>query len=395
MSAPKFLFTSESVSEGHPDKVCDQISDAVLDAALAQDENAHVACETFATTEYILIGGELSYKGPRLPYEEIARSVLRKIGYTSPSLGIGADTCKIEVRVQDQSPDIAMGVNRGDILSMGAGDQGIMFGYATTESEGYMPLPVTIAHKLVRLATSLRKEGKLPGSRPDMKSQVTIEYLPSGPRIDTMLMSVQHDEDVDLDAFKKQIHEKVMIPVAQSFGMNTDFKVLINPTGRFVIGGPKGDTGLTGRKLIVDTYGGSSRHGGGAFSGKDPSKVDRSASYYARYIAKNLVAAGAAERLEVQLSYAIGVAEPLSFSLSTFGTKHYEDSVILEAIEKFFDARPGAIIEAFHLNKPTWKYADICNYGVYGRPDVDLPWERLDKVEQLKAFFADKERVSE
>ena len=393
MEAPKFLFSSESVSEGHPDKVCDQISDAILDAALAQDKDAHVACETFATTEFILIGGELSYKGPRLPYEQIARDVLRKIGYTSKEIGIGADTCEIMVKVQDQSADIAMGVNRGDILQMGAGDQGIMFGYATTESEGYMPLPITIAHKLVRVATSLRKNGELKGSRPDMKSQVTIEYLPEGPRIDTVLMSVQHDPDIVFEDFKKEIVNKVMIPVAESFGLNTDFRILINPTGRFVIGGPRGDTGLTGRKLIVDTYGGSSRHGGGAFSGKDPSKVDRSASYYARYIAKNLVAAGAAERLEVQLSYAIGVAEPLSFSLSTFGTKHYEDSDILMAIEKFFDARPGAIISAFGLNTPTWKYADICNYGVYGRPDIDLPWERLDKVEDIKAFFKDKKRV--
>ena len=368
MEAPKFLFSSESVSEGHPDKVCDQISDAILDAALAQDKDAHVACETFATTEFILIGGELSYKGPRLPYEQIARDVLRKIGYTSKEIGIGADTCEIMVK-------------------------GIMFGYATSESEGYMPLPITIAHKLVRVATSLRKNGELKGSRPDMKSQVTIEYLPEGPRIDTVLMSVQHDPDIVFEDFKKEIVNKVMIPVAQSFGLNTDFRILINPTGRFVIGGPRGDTGLTGRKLIVDTYGGSSRHGGGAFSGKDPSKVDRSASYYARYIAKNLVAAGAAERLEVQLSYAIGVAEPLSFSLSTFGTKHYEDSDILMAIETFFDARPGAIISAFGLNTPTWKYADICNYGVYGRPDIDLPWERLDKVEAIKAFFKDKKRV--
>ena len=387
MEKPRFLFTSESVSEGHPDKVCDQISDAILDAALAQDPDARVACETFATTEYILIGGELTYKGERIPYEKIARDVLRNIGYTKPELGIGADTCKIEVKIHEQSPDIAQGVDRGDLLSMGAGDQGIMFGYATNESKGYMPLPISIAHKLVREATRLRKEDSSLHFRPDMKSQVTIEYAENGPRIDKILMSIQHDDDIDMELFKKNVKERVMIPVAESFGLNTDFEVYINPTGRFVLGGPAGDTGLTGRKLIVDTYGGSSRHGGGAFSGKDPSKVDRSASYYARYIAKNLVAAGAADRLEVQLSYAIGVAKPLSVSLSTFGTKHYDDELILEAIDTFFDARPGAIIEQLQLRKPTWKYSNICNYGVFGRPDVDLPWERLDKVDALIAFF--------
>ncbi|HAS56785.1 MAG TPA: methionine adenosyltransferase, partial [Firmicutes bacterium] len=262
------------------------------------------------------------------------------------------------------------------------------FGYATNESSGYMPLPLTIAHKLVRTATSLRKEGKFIHARPDMKSQVTIDYTdPKNIRIKTILMSIQHDEEADMDEFKKYVHEKIMIPVAASFNLNTDFSYLINPTGRFVIGGPKGDTGLTGRKLIVDTYGGSSRHGGGSFSGKDPSKVDRSASYYARYIAKNLVAAGAADRLEIQLSYAIGVSNPMSISLSTFGTSHYEDEVILNAIDTYFDARPGAIISNFKLNEPTWKYADICNYGVFGRPDVNLPWEKLDKVGELKEFF--------
>ena len=394
MEKPRFLFTSESVSEGHPDKVCDQISDAILDAALAQDPSARVACETFATTEFILIGGELTYRGPTLPYEEIARGVLRRIGYTHKDIGIGADTCQIVVKIHEQSGDIAQGVDHGDILSMGAGDQGIMFGYATTESKGYMPLPVSIAHKLVREATRLRKEDPSLHFRPDMKSQVTIEYLEESPRIDTILMSVQHDDGIDMELFRENIYRKIMIPVAESFGLNTDFKVLINPTGRFVLGGPAGDTGLTGRKLIVDTYGGSSRHGGGAFSGKDPTKVDRSASYYARYIAKNLVAAGAAERLEVQLSYAIGVSEPLSISLSTFGTKHYEDEDILEAISLFFDARPGAIISSFGLNKPTWDYANICNYGVFGRPDVDLPWERLDKVDAIKSFFASKRRVN-
>lgn len=385
----EFLFTSESVSEGHPDKVCDQIADAILDGCLRIDKYAHVACEVFATKEFVLIGGEITINSNVVPdYEKIARDTLRKIGYTSPEIGIGADTCKIEIRVNTQSSDIAMGVKHEDTLNMGAGDQGIMFGYATNESEGYMPLPLTIAHKLVRTATSLRKEGKFKHARPDMKSQVTIDYTDrNNIRIKTILMSIQHDETTDLAAFKKYVHDEIMVPVATSFNLNTDFEYLINPTGRFVIGGPLGDTGLTGRKLIVDTYGGSSRHGGGAFSGKDPSKVDRSASYYARYIAKNLVAAGAASRLEVQLSYAIGVAKPMSLSLSTFGTSHYDDEDILRAIETYFDARPGAIISSFKLNEPTWKYADICNYGVFGRPDIDLPWERLDKVEELKKFF--------
>jgi S-adenosylmethionine synthetase len=390
MRKNKVLFTSESVSEGHPDKVCDQIADAILDACLKEDPKSHVACEVFATTEYVLIGGEITTKA-HPDYEAIARGVLRDIGYTNAELGIGADTCKIDVKVKEQSPDIAMGVDRGDILEQGAGDQGIMFGYATTESEGYMPLAISIAHKLVRTATAMRKEGKFPGARPDMKSQVTIDYTtPGSYKIDTILMSIQHDPDVDLDEFRSFVAEKIMKPVARSFGLNDDFKVLVNPTGRFVIGGPQGDTGLTGRKLIVDTYGGASRHGGGSFSGKDPSKVDRSASYYARYIAKNLVAAGAADRLEVQLSYAIGVAKPISIGLSTFHTAHYADDVILEAIEKFFDARPGAIIQNFKLTTPSFRYRDTTNYGCFGRPDLDLPWERLDKVEELKKFFANK-----
>lgn len=383
----KVLFTSESVSEGHPDKVCDKIADSILDECLRLDPYAHVACEVFATTEYIVIGGEITVQG-HVDYEGIARKVLREIGYVSPEIGIGADTCEIVVKVKEQSPDINRGIERQNELEMGAGDQGIMFGYATNESAGYMPLPISIAHKLVRRATILRKNGEFKHARPDMKSQVTIDYTDSKhPKIDNILMSIQHDEETDLNEFKKYVHENIMIPVAKSFGMNVDFSYLVNPTGRFCIGGPKGDTGLTGRKLIVDTYGGSARHGGGAFSGKDPSKVDRSASYYARYIAKNLVAAGAADRLEVQLSYAIGVARPLSVGINTFGTKHYSDDLILEAIDKFFDARPGAIIEAFSLRKPSFKYADTTNYGAFGRPDLSLPWEKLDKVDELKTFF--------
>lgn len=383
----KVLFTSESVSEGHPDKVCDKIADSILDECLKLDPQAHVACEVFATTEFIVIGGEITVNG-HIDYEGIARKTLRDIGYLSPEIGIGADSCEILVKVKEQSPDINMGIERKEKLDMGAGDQGIMFGYATNESAGYMPLAISIAHKLVRTATSLRKNGEFKHSRPDMKSQVTIDYTdPKNPRIDTILMSCQHDETTDIEEFRKYIHENIMIPVAKSFSLNDDFKYLVNPTGRFCVGGPKGDTGLTGRKLIVDTYGGSSRHGGGAFSGKDPSKVDRSASYYARYIAKNLVAAGAADRIEVQLSYAIGVAKPLSIAITTFGSKHYSDEKILEAVNKFFDARPGAIIDSFSLRNPSFKYADTTNYGVFGRPDLDLPWERLDKVEELKEFF--------
>lgn len=386
----KILFSSESVSEGHPDKVCDQIADAILDECLAQDSKSHVACEVFATKEFILIGGEIT-SSAKVDYEAIARDVLRDIGYTDASIGIGCDSCEVKVLVQTQSKDIERGIDKGDPLLQGAGDQGIMFGYATNESHGYMPLPISIAHKLVRTATNLRKSGNFPHARPDMKSQVTIDYTdPNNIRIDTILMSIQHDENVDMEEFKKFIHDEIMVPVSKSFGLNDDFKTLVNPTGRFEIGGPAGDTGLTGRKLIVDTYGGSSRHGGGAFSGKDPSKVDRSASYYARYIAKNLVAAGAADRLEVQLSYAIGVPEPISIGLATFGTKHVEDERILEAIRRFFDARPGAIIEQFRLTKPSFRYRYTCNYGCFGRPDLDLPWEKLDKVEELKKFLFGK-----
>lgn len=385
----KILFTSESVSEGHPDKVCDQIADAILDSCIQKDEKARVACEVFATTEYILIGGEITCAFSP-DYEKIARDVLRDIGYTDKRFGIGADTCHIEVKVKEQSHDIAQGVDRSkDILNMGAGDQGMMFGYASNESKGYMPLAISIAHKLVRTASKLRKEGKFKDARPDMKSQVTIDYSdPKHPRVDTVLMSIQHNPDFDENVFREYVLNSIMKRVVKSFGLNDDFKYLINPTGRFVIGGPEGDTGLTGRKIIVDTYGGTGKHGGGSFSGKDPSKVDRSGAYMARYIAKNLVAAGAAERLEVQLSYAIGVSEPISVGISTFGTAHYSDDIILKTIRHFFDARPGAIITQFSLNKPTFRYRDLSNYGHMGRPDLDLPWEKLDKVPQIKAFFA-------
>ena len=387
MEKKKILFTSESVSEGHPDKVCDQIADAILDACLAVDENARVACEVFATDNYILIGGEITCKSV-VDYAQIARDVLKDIGYDRPEVGTDYHTVKIDVKVKTQSPDISMGVSQEKPEEIGAGDQGIMFGYATDETEGYMPLAISIAHKLVREATNQRKAGVFKGARPDMKSQVTIDYTDKKHiRIDTILMSIQHDEDVNLDEFKAYVRKNIMEKVAASFNLNLDFKVYINPTGRFVIGGPTGDTGVTGRKIIVDTYGGSAEHGGGAFSGKDPTKVDRSAAYYARYMAKNLVAAGVAERLRVQLSYAIGVAEPLSISIKTFKTAKYSDEKILEVIDKVFDARPGMIINQFKMRKPTFKYHKLTNYGHFGRPDLDLPWEKLDKVEQIKELL--------
>ena len=295
---------------------------------------------------------------------------------------------QIDNRIQKQSPDINQGVERGRPEDQGAGDQGIMFGYATKETEGYMPLAISIAHKLMREASNLRHAGKFKGARPDMKSQVTIDYTdPKHIRIDTILMSVQHDPDVDLDAFKEYIHKNIMQKVAKSFGFNTDFAYLINPTGRFVIGGPAGDTGLTGRKIIVDTYGGSAHHGGGAFSGKDPSKVDRSGAYMARYMAKNLCAAGVANKIEVQLSYAIGVPTPISIHIDTFGEHKYSEDKILHIIKEVFDCRPGMIIQNFSLKKPTFRYQDLVNYGHLGRPDINLPWEKLDKVDKIKALL--------
>lgn len=384
MEKEKILFTSESVSEGHPDKVCDQISDAILDECLMQDKNAHVACETFATNNDIIIAGEISH-GIHPNYEKIVKNVLKRIGYDKEELGTDYHTVNIDVRVKEQSPDINMGVSQTRPEDLGAGDQGIMFGYATKESKGYMPLPISIAHKLVREATRLRKEGKFKGARPDMKSQVTIDYTdPKNIRVDTVLMSVQHDPDINEEEFKEYIHKEIMQRVVKSFGLNDDFKTYINPTGRFVIGGPAGDTGLTGRKIIVDTYGGSAEHGGGAFSGKDPTKVDRSAAYMARYIAKNLVAADVADRLQVQLAYAIGVNEPLSIGIKTYHTAKYSDEKILHVIRTLFDCRPGMIIKNFSMQNPSFRYQDLTNYGHFGRPDLDLPWEKLDKVEEIK-----------
>ncbi len=386
MKQERILFTSESVSEGHPDKLCDQISDAVLDACLAVDPLSRVACEVFATDNKIIVGGEITCNG-EIDVNKIVKDVLRDVGYDSKELVTDYHTVEIINLNHKQSADISMGVSQSLPEEVGAGDQGIMFGYATKETEGYMPLAITIAHKLVREATNLRKQGKFKGARPDMKSQVTIDYTDKNPRIDTILMSIQHNPDINEEAFKSFIHENIMKKVAISFGLNTDFKVLINPTGRFVIGGPAGDTGLTGRKIIVDTYGGSAPHGGGAFSGKDPTKVDRSATYMARYIAKNLVAADVADKLLVQLSYAIGVNYPISINVNTFGTSKYSDEKILEIINKVFDTRPGMIIKNFSLRNPTFKYHEVSNYGHFGRPDIKLPWEALDKVDSIKSLL--------
>ena len=387
MEKRKILFTSESVSEGHPDKVCDQISDAILDACLAEDPHSHVACEVFATNNDIMIAGEITSKC-KPDYVGIVKSVLKRIGYDRPELGTDYHSVNVTVKVKEQSQDINQGVEHDKPENQGAGDQGIMFGYATNETEGYMPLAISIAHKLVREATAQRKSGAFKHARPDMKSQVTVDYTdPKHIRIDTVLMSIQHDDGINLDEFKEYIHKNIMQKIVKSFGFNIDFKYLINPTGRFVIGGPAGDTGLTGRKIIVDTYGGTAEHGGGAFSGKDPSKVDRSAAYMARYIAKNLVAAGVADRLQVQLAYAIGVPEPVSIGLKTYHTAKYSDEEILDVIYRLFDCRPGMIIEKFQLTKPCFKYQDLVNYGHFGRPDLDLPWEKLDKVDEIKQLL--------
>ena len=375
----KILFTSESVSEGHPDKVCDQISDAILDACLKEDPNSRVACECFTTTNLVVIGGEITTNA-HVDYEQVARDVLRKIGYTSDELGIDADHCRIEVVMDTQSSDIALGTNNE---VGGAGDQGIMFGYATNETKGYMPLPISIAHQLVRYASELRHEGTFKWARPDMKSQVTIDYTEETPKVDTILMSIQHDPDFDEKEFKRFIKEDIMDKVVDDYGLNHDYKVFINPTGRFVIGGPHGDTGLTGRKIIVDTYGGSAHHGGGAFSGKDPTKVDRSAAYISRYIAKNLVAAGLCDRCEIQLSYAIGVKEPTSVFVETYGTEKVSRDVILEAIKKEFNLTPQGIIDTLNLRQPI--YSKTAAYGHFGRKE--FPWEKLDKVDTLKQYL--------
>lgn len=390
--AEKHLFTSESVSEGHPDKVADQISDAILDAILEQDPTARVACETSVTTGLVLVFGEISTTA-YVDIQKIVRQTVKDIGYTRAKYGFDGETVAVLAAIDEQSPDIAQGVDealevRGgadDKDEIGAGDQGLMFGFAVDETPELMPLPISLSHQLVRRLAELRKTGELTYLRPDAKSQVTVEYDEAGQpkRIDTIVISTQHDEHVTLEQIQKDIKEHVINQVIPEKWLDEETKYFINPTGRFVIGGPQGDAGLTGRKIIVDTYGGYARHGGGAFSGKDATKVDRSASYAARYIAKNIVAAGLAKKVEVQLAYAIGVAQPVSISINTFGTSEIAESRLIEAVRKNFDLRPAGIIEMLDLRRPIYK--QTAAYGHFGRTDIELPWEQTDKVAALKA----------
>lgn len=390
----KILFTSESVTEGHPDKICDQISDAILDALLAQDPMSRVACETAITTGLVLVMGEVTTKA-QVDFQNIIRDTIREIGYDASEKGFDANTCGVMVALDKQSTDIAMGVDKAleakltdsQIEAIGAGDQGMMFGYATNETDEYMPYPIHLAHRLSRQLSKIRKDGTLPYLRPDGKSQVTVEYDESGnpSRIDAVVISSQHSEDVDWDQIKKDIREKVIDPILPAELLDDDTKYYINPTGRFVIGGPNGDSGLTGRKIIVDTYGGWARHGGGAFSGKDCTKVDRSAAYAARYVAKNLVAAGLCDKAEIQLSYAIGVASPTSIRIDTFGTGKLSEDKLVDIIRENFDLRPAGIIQMLNLRRPIYKATAA--YGHFGRNDLDLPWEKLDKVDLLKKYL--------
>ena len=393
----KRLFTSESVTEGHPDKICDQISDAILDALLEQDPMSRVACETCTTTGYVMVLGEITSKA-HVDFQQIIRDTVREIGYDRAKYGFDADTCAVVIALDKQSPDIAMGVDKAleakesnmsdeEIDAIGAGDQGMMFGYASNETEEFMPYPIALAHKLARQLTKVRKDGTLSYLRPDGKTQVTVEYDENGKpiRLDAVVLSTQHDPDVTQEQIHADIKKYVFDAILPAEMVDENTKFFINPTGRFVIGGPHGDAGLTGRKIIVDSYGGYARHGGGAFSGKDCTKVDRSAAYAARYVAKNIVAAGLADKCEVQLSYAIGVAHPTSIMIDSYGTGKLSDNELTEIVRENFDLRPAGIIKMLDLRRPIYK--QTAAYGHFGRNDLDLPWEKLDKAEKLKKYL--------
>ncbi|MCZ2126232.1 MAG: methionine adenosyltransferase [Anaerolineales bacterium] len=394
MTSPKLMFTSESVTEGHPDKICDQVSDSILDACLEQDPRSRVACETAVKTGYVMLLGEITTNA-QLNYDELVRNTVKEIGYDSSDKGFDGNSCGVLIAIAKQSGDIAMGVDKAleaksgemteaEVEAVGAGDQGMMFGFACNETPTLMPMPIYLAHKLARKQSELRKSGAIGWLRPDAKSQITVEYSQGKPvRIDSVLISTQHAPEISQNEIAETITEELIMKTLPEGFVDNKLKVYVNPTGRFVVGGPMGDAGVTGRKIIVDTYGGMGRHGGGAFSGKDPTKVDRSAAYAARYVAKNIVAAGLADRVEVQVAYAIGVARPLSVNVETFGTAKISDEKIAKLIDEYFDLRPGAIIRDLGLRAPI--YRKTAAYGHFGRDDVDFPWERTDKAEALKS----------